>query len=83
MIQKQYAPLSVALMASSLFAAEKGYLDDVDADKVVDFESSLHQYMESEQKGLVDKINETGDFSDEIQSELHAAMKEFKETHTW
>ena len=69
--------------ASSLFAAEEGYLDDVDADKVTDFEAALHQYMESEQKELVDKINDTGDYSDEIKSGLHSALKEFKETHTW
>merc|ERR1711977_111873 len=81
MIQKQYNPLSVALTASSLFAAEEGYLDDVDADKVTDFEAALHQYMESEQKELVDKINDTGDYSDEIKSGLHSALKEFKETH--
>jgi len=83
MIQKQYSPLSVALTASSLFAAEEGYLNDVDADKVVDFEAALHQYMESELKDLVDKINDTGAYDDEIKSALHTALKEFKETHTW
>ena len=83
MIQKQYAPLSVALTASSLFAAEKGYLDDVEAAKVIDFEAALHQYMQSEQKELIDQINETGDYGDDIESSLHAALKKFKETHTW
>ena len=83
MVQNQYAPLSVALMAASLFAADKGYLDDVAADKVTDFEAALHQYMRSEQAELVDKINETGDFSDEIQNGLHEAMKAFKKSHTW
>ena len=83
MVQNQYAPLSVALMASSLFAADKGYLDDVAADKVTDFEAALHQYMRSEQAELVDTINNTGDFSDEIQNGLHEAMKAFKKNHTW
>ncbi|ROO25850.1 F0F1 ATP synthase subunit alpha [Salinisphaera japonica] len=83
MVQNQYAPLSVALMASSLFAADKGYLDDVDANKVTDFEAALHQYMTSEQSELVDKINSTGDFSDEIQDGLHEAMKAFKKNRTW
>ena len=83
MVQNQYAPLSVALMASSLFAADKGYLDDVEANKVTDFEAALHQYMTSEQAELVDKINTTGDFSDEIQDGLHEAMKAFKKNRTW
>jgi F-type H+-transporting ATPase subunit alpha len=83
MKQAQYKPLSVALAAVSLFAADQGYLEDVETEKVVDFEAALHQYMESEQKALVDRVNESGDYDDEIQSALHAALKEFKETHTW
>jgi F-type H+-transporting ATPase subunit alpha len=38
MKQMQYSPLSVAQMAVSLFAANEGYLDDVEVKKVVDFE---------------------------------------------
>ncbi len=83
MKQHQYSPLSVALMAVSLYAAEKGFLEDVDTKKIVDFETALHQYMESDQQKLLDTINESGDYSDEIQSGLTAALKEFKETHTW
>ncbi|RJS93332.1 F0F1 ATP synthase subunit alpha [Salinisphaera sp. Q1T1-3] len=83
MVQNQYSPLSVALTAASLFAADQGYLDDVETGKVQAFESGLHQYMEAEQSELVAKINETGDYSDEIKQGLHAALKQFKESHTW
>ncbi len=41
MKQKQYHPLSVAEMAVSLFAGEKGYFDDVALNKVVEFEHEL------------------------------------------
>ena len=47
MKQVQYSPLSVAQMALSLFAANEGYLDDVDVKKVVDFEHALQSYMKS------------------------------------
>jgi len=83
MKQRQYSPLSVALMAVSLYAAEKGFLEDVDTNKIVDFETALHQYMQSDQQKLLDTINDSGDYSDEIQSGLTSALKEFKETHTW
>jgi len=83
MKQGQYKPLSVALTAVSLFAADQGYLKGVETEKVVDFEAALHQYMETEQKDLVNKINESGDYTDEIQEGLHAALKDFKETRTW
>jgi F-type H+-transporting ATPase subunit alpha len=83
MKQKQYSPLSVAEMAVSLFAANEGYLDDVDAKKVVDFEDALHGYMNSSQKALIDRINETAEYSDEVQQGLHDALKDFKANHTW
>ena len=83
MKQSQFTPLSIAEMAVSLFAANEGYLDDVEARKVVDFESALHAYMGSGQKALVDRINETADYNDEIEQALHAALKDFKATHTW
>ena len=49
MKQIQYSPMSVAQMAVSLFAANEGYLDDVDVKKVVDFEQALQSYMKSAQ----------------------------------
>jgi len=83
MKQKQYSPLSVAEMAVSLYAANEGYLDDVDAKKIVDFEQALHTYVRNSQKDLLDKINESGDYNDDIQSGLKAALDDFKANHTW
>ncbi|MES9880440.1 MAG: F0F1 ATP synthase subunit alpha [Sedimenticola sp.] len=83
MKQLQYSPLSIAEMASSLFAANEGYLDDVDTNKVVDFEAALHAYLKSNQNALSDRINESGDFNDEITQALHEALKDFKANHTW
>lgn len=83
MKQFQYSPLSVAQMGVSLFAANEGYLDDVEVKKVVDFERALQGYMNSSQKELLDKIDAKGDYSEEIQQGLHAAIKDFKATNTW
>jgi F-type H+-transporting ATPase subunit alpha len=75
MKQKQYAPLSVAQMAASLYAVEKGYIDKVPADKVLAWEAGLHQAVAGN-KALVDKLN-TGDWSDAIEAELKAVMETF------
>jgi F-type H+/Na+-transporting ATPase subunit alpha len=83
MKQKQYSPLSVADMAVSLFAVDKGYIDDVEVKKVGDFEAALHGYMRSAKADLMNKINETGDFSDAIEAELNEAITKFKQTQTW
>ncbi|MDF1529716.1 MAG: F0F1 ATP synthase subunit alpha, partial [Sedimenticola sp.] len=83
MKQPQYTPLSIAEMATSLFAANEGYLDDVPANKIVDFEAALHSYMRSSQKELSEQINESADYNDEIAKSLHDAIKDFKANHTW
>jgi F-type H+-transporting ATPase subunit alpha len=83
MKQPQYSPLTVAGMAVSLFAANEGYLDDVETNKVVDFEAALQGYMKSGQKDLMEKINESGDYNAEIEQALHDALKDFKANHSW
>jgi F-type H+-transporting ATPase subunit alpha len=83
MKQPQYMPISVALLATSLFAANEGYLDDVDPDKVRDFEDALHAYMKSNQADLLNTINETGDYNDDIKGGLSAALDDFKANHAW
>jgi F-type H+-transporting ATPase subunit alpha len=80
MKQKQYAPLSVAEMAVSLFAVNEGYLDDVPVAKVVDFEAALHAHAESHAKALLDRINAEGDYNDEIEGELKALLDGFAST---
>lgn len=83
MKQVQYAPLSIGQMAVSLFAANEGYLDDVEVKEVVEFERALQTYMKTSQSELLDKINTTGDYGEVIADTLHAAIKDFKATHTW
>jgi F-type H+-transporting ATPase subunit alpha len=83
MKQNQYAPLSVADMAVSLFAVEKGFLKDVELNKILDFEAALQSYMNSEKTDLMNSINETGDYNKDIEAKLNDALTAFKSTQTW
>jgi F-type H+-transporting ATPase subunit alpha len=83
MKQAQYAPMTVADMALSLFAVNEGYLDDVDLKKVVDFERALQAYFKQSQAALRDKINAVPEYNAEIEAALHAAVKDFKSNHAW
>jgi F-type H+-transporting ATPase subunit alpha len=83
MKQAQYAPLSIAEMAFSLFAANEGLLDDVDVNKVVDFEAALHSYLRAEHQGLLDDINTNADYNDEIAATMKKAIEDFKANHVW
>ena len=46
MKQKQYAPLSIAEMGVSLYAANEGYLEDIELNKVLDFEAAFTRVYE-------------------------------------
>ena len=46
--QKQYSPMSVAQQSLSIFAADRGYMDDVEVEKIGSFEEALHGYFTSE-----------------------------------
>jgi len=83
MKQGQFSPMSVGEIAFSLFAANEGFLDDVNATKVVDFEAAMLSYLHSEQTELLDKINDNGDYNDEIESAMRSALEAFKANNTW
>jgi F-type H+/Na+-transporting ATPase subunit alpha len=83
MKQKQYSPLSVAQMGVSLFAANEGYLKNIEVKKVLDFEAALHSFMASQFGDLMKKINDTGDYSKETTAALKAALDKFVATQAW
>ena len=83
MKQKQYSPMSVAEMGVVLYAANEGYLKGMEVEKIGAFEAALLDYMNSEKKALMDKINEKGDYNGEIEAEIKESLDQFKATQTW
>jgi F-type H+/Na+-transporting ATPase subunit alpha len=83
MKQHQYSPMTVAEMAVSLYAAEGGFLDDIEIKKIGDFESALHTFMKGERADLMKEIDENGDWNDDIEAQLKKSLEEFKSDHTW
>ena len=77
MKQAQYSPLSVAEMALSLFAANEGYLDDVDVHRIVAFESALLAHSKSSFGSDMDAINANPDYNDEVEAKLRAIVEDF------
>ena len=83
MKQTQYSPLSVAEMGIMVFAADKGFLKEIAVEKIGDFETALLSYMNSEHKDLMDAINVSGDYNDDIEATFDTAIKKFISTQTW
>ncbi|MDY6941534.1 MAG: F0F1 ATP synthase subunit alpha [Pseudomonadota bacterium] len=83
MKQKQYDPLSISLMALSLFAVNEGYLDDLDVKQVGGFERALQDHAKSNFSDLLGQIDSTGDYNDEIADGLRKVVEDFKANGTW
>jgi len=83
MKQKQYVPLSVCEMATILFAADKGYLDDVPINRIAIFEQELCGYLHTNYREFMDRINKTGEYSDEVEKTLRTILESFKASQAW
>lgn len=81
--QKQYAPMSVAQQSLVLFAAERGYLADVELSKIGSFEAALLAYVDRDHAPLMQEINQTGGYNDEIEGKLKGILDSFKATQSW
>merc|ERR1712226_1147163 len=82
MKQSQFSPMSVANMAISLFAVEKGYLDDVALKDVVSFENDLQDFVSSSHSDLLNSVNEKFNYDKEVENKFHEVLKEFKNTQS-
>ncbi len=83
MKQKQYSPQSIAEMGLMLYAADNGFLKAVEVNKIGDFESALLSYMKAEHGDLINQINQSGDYNDDIAAGFKAALEKFVATQTW
>ena len=83
MKQPQYAPLSVAEQALTLFAVNRGYYDDVPVEKALAFEAALRQFVKGKYSAINDKIAKTGDLTADDEKALSAAIEDFKKNGTY
>jgi F-type H+-transporting ATPase subunit alpha len=81
--QKQYAPMSVAQQSLSIFAADRGFMDDVEVEKIGSFEEALNSFFTSEKPDLEKSINDTGDWNDDIEKQFTEVVEQFKKTQTF
>jgi F-type H+-transporting ATPase subunit alpha len=58
--QAQYSPQSIGLMASTLFAVNKGYLDDIEVKKVLSFENGMHAFLKDKHAAMLATMEKNG-----------------------
>ena len=83
MKQTQYSPLNISSMGLVLYAANEGYLDNVEVNKIKDFEKALLGFATSEYSDFMNSIEESGDYNDDIGNSLKEMLEKFVSTQTW
>jgi len=83
MKQPQYSPLTISSMGLVLYAANEGYLDNVEVSKIKDFEKALLGFAASEYSDFMSSIEESGDYNDDIGTTLKELLEKFISTQTW
>jgi F-type H+-transporting ATPase subunit alpha len=76
--QSQYEPLSIGLEVATIFAATKGFLDDVTPVSLLrDWEKDFHLYLKEKHAPMLSKIENRAKLSD-IEQELVDAIRTHK-----
>jgi F-type H+-transporting ATPase subunit alpha len=78
--QPQYQPLQVWQLAVSLYAVTRGYTDDLPVEKVLSFESALHDHIKNQHPKWVESVESTKDLSADDETALKSVIESFKKT---
>lgn len=78
--QPQYSPLPITLLGASLFAVNKGYMDDIPVNRILEFEAGLHQYLQTSHAQWVETVAREKALSKDSEAELTQAIESFKKS---
>jgi len=76
--QDQYSPMPVAQQVIAVFSGVKGFLDDVDINKIKETEKKIYQEVKSSNPEIIDSINNTGKLDPETEKKLESIMGKYK-----
>ncbi|HCU72863.1 MAG TPA: F0F1 ATP synthase subunit alpha, partial [Chloroflexi bacterium] len=76
--QGQFSPMPVEEQVGVIFAGTQGLIDDVPVSELGRFEQELLAYLRDVHSQTLEGIRSSGDLSDDAESELRAAIDEFK-----
>jgi F-type H+-transporting ATPase subunit alpha len=77
--QGQYAPMPFEQQVLVIYAATKGFMDDVPVNKVREYESGIVDYFESEKKDVMEELRASGKLDDGVVSGFDSGINAFNE----
>tara|TARA_B100000945_G_scaffold276094_1_gene240469 strand:+ start:80 stop:1606 length:1527 start_codon:yes stop_codon:yes gene_type:complete len=79
--QNQYVPMNIDKQVAIIYAGSKGYLDDLEIEKVLEFESGLFEYLDANAPSALSSITMEGLISDETEKLLDKAINDYKQAY--
>ena len=79
--QSQYKPIPVEFQAIILWTMQNGLLDDVDVEKVKDFQNKITDFLSTRKPALLEKVRTEKAINDALAAELKATVTEFKQSY--
>jgi F-type H+/Na+-transporting ATPase subunit alpha len=76
--QPNFQPVPIERQVVAIWAGTNGYLDDVQVDDVRRFEAEFLDHVEANQPQIFEHIRERGDLPEDVEQQLHDAVKEFR-----
>ena len=75
--QKQYSPVSTEKQVALIYTGTKGYLDDVDKTRLVEFEEKFYDFLDSSCLEILEDIKKSGQLSEETENKLKSKIEDF------
>ncbi len=76
--QGQYSPMPFYKQVCIIYAAINGYLDDIEVERVDEFEKGLLKYIDDQKSSIYERLESEREISEEIESDLKSAIEEYK-----
>jgi F-type H+-transporting ATPase subunit alpha len=76
--QGQYVPMPVDAQIISIFAATRGYIDDIPTEQIGKFETELHAFIDSSHPGIREELLQKGSLDEELEAKIKKVFDEFK-----
>ena len=79
--QPPYSPLAVEKQIILIFAGTRGYLDDIEVEKINEFENGLYSFIEAKYADIFEQIRTKKALDKDMEDRLTNALKEYKASH--
>jgi F-type H+-transporting ATPase subunit alpha len=77
LIQRQFEPVRLGVQVCTIYAGTRGHLDRVPIDSIADWKDGFASYLEAEQKGLLETIENDKTWDDDVEGRVRQAIEAF------